>query len=491
MMLRTGKALPSFQIAFFLPFPGTRQNYNGGTSSRGISFYYGNLISNCHKLRALSSGNPSSLKNSAVSVSNASQSSQPELLGKPTVIAPKKANDDETKKEDDETKKEDDDPENRATESYMDVFSSFSNLEEDEFHQEEQEVGVEFYDPKVGDWVLGVVVSGDANRIQVNIGSDVLATMLTKELLPLHGDDMKRMLCQLPTEKKEPFAPGTIGIVKDEEALSPGPPPGRPVVDLGTVLCAEVLGRTMGGKPLLSSRRVTRRIAWQRVRQIQQLKEPINIYISEWNTGGLVTRIEGLRAFLPKTELVNKPYDNFAALKINVGRQINVLIIRVDEENGELIISEREAWDMKYLHEGTLLEGSIRRIFSYGAEVRVDGTSISGLLHISQISRARVPSVKELFSEGEKVKVMVVHSMFTNRISFSTAGLECEEGLILFNKQRVFDEAEQMAAAYRQKLNPLRGMNRRESFLDDVDMFRDGAECYANWSCLEFEPERE
>lgn len=484
MILGTGKALPSFQIAFFLHFPRTQQNYNGGRSSRGIPFYHGNLISNCHKLCALSFGNPSSLNNSAVSVSNASQSGQPELIGKPTVIVPKKANDDETKKEEDE-------PDNRAAESYMDVFRSFSNLEEDEFDQGEQEVGVEFYDPKVGDWVLGVVVSGDANRIQVNIGSDVLATMLTKELLPLYGHDMERMLCQLPTEKKEPFASGTIGIVKDEEALSLGPPTGRPVVDLGTVLCAEVLGRTLGGKPLLSSRRVTRRIAWQRVRQIQQLKEPINIHISEWNTGGLVTRIEGLRAFLPKTELVNKPNDNFAALKINVGRQINVLIIRVDEENGELIISEREAWDMKYLREGTLLEGSIRRIFSYGAEVRVDGTSISGLLHISNISHARVPSVKELFSEGEKVKVMVVHSMFTNRISFSTAALECEEGLILFNKQRVFDEAVQMSAAYRQKLNPVRGMNRRESFPDNADMFREGAECYANWSWLEFEPERE
>lgn len=484
MVVETGKALPSIQIVFYLHFQRTQHNYNGGRRSRAISLKNRNPISNCHKLRALSFGAPSSLNNSTVSVSNALQSSQPELLGKPTVVVPKKA------KEKEIAKKEDD-PENRAMDSYMDVFRSFRKSEEDEFDQGEQELGVEFYDPKVGDWVLGVVVSGDANRIHVNIGSDVLATMLTKELLPLYDDEMKRILCELPAEKEEPFAPGTIGIVKEEDSLSPGPPPGRPVVDMGTVLCAEVLGRTLGGKPLLSSRRVMRRIAWQRVRQIQQLKEPINVYISEWNTGGLVTRIEGLRAFLPKTELVNKPYDNFAALKVNVGRQISVLIIRVDEENGELIVSEREAWDMKYLREGTVLEGSIRRIFSYGAQVRVDGTSISGLLHISNISRARVPSVKELFTEGEKVKVMVVHSMFTNRISFSTAGLESEEGLILFNKQKVFDEAEQMAATYRQKLNPVPGMHRRESFPEDAAIFRDGAECYANWSWLEFETKME
>lgn len=258
MLVVTGKALPSVQIVFYLRFQHTQQNCNGGRRSRAISFNHRNLISNCHKLRALSFGAPSSLNDSTVSVSNALQSSQPELLGKPTVVVPKKA-------KEKEAEKKEDDAENRSMDSYMDVFRSFPKSEEDEFDQGEHELGVEFYDPKVGDWVLGVVVSGDANRIHVNIGSDVLATMLTKELLPLYDDEMKRILCELPAEKKEPFAPGTIGIVKEEDSLSPGPPPGRPVVDMGTVLCAEVLGRTLGGKPLLSSRRVTRRIAWQRV----------------------------------------------------------------------------------------------------------------------------------------------------------------------------------------------------------------------------------
>ncbi|KAL3596276.1 hypothetical protein D5086_007913 [Populus alba] len=50
---------------------------------------------------------------------------------------------------------------------------------------------------------------------------------------------------------------------------------------------------------------------------IKDLNEPIEIKISEWNTGGLLARIEGLRAFLPKAELMNR-VNNFKELKENV-----------------------------------------------------------------------------------------------------------------------------------------------------------------------------
>lgn len=80
--------------------------------------------------------------------------------------------------------------------------------------------------------------------------------------------------------------------------------------------------------------------------QIKQLNEPIEVTITEWNTGGILTRIEvslcslsmslacsccppvsiitlctlivqGLRAFLPKTELMGR-VNNFTDLKENV-----------------------------------------------------------------------------------------------------------------------------------------------------------------------------
>ncbi|KAL2326176.1 hypothetical protein Fmac_025234 [Flemingia macrophylla] len=50
--------------------------------------------------------------------------------------------------------------------------------------------------------------------------------------------------------------------------------------------------------------------------QIKQVGEPIEVIITEWNAKGLLTRIEGLRAFLPKGELV-KRVNRFTELKEN------------------------------------------------------------------------------------------------------------------------------------------------------------------------------
>ncbi|KAG6742225.1 hypothetical protein POTOM_055515 [Populus tomentosa] len=160
---------------------------------------------------------------------------------------------------------------------------------------------------------------------------------------------------------------------------------------------------------------------------IKDLNEPIEIKISEWNTGGLLARIEGLRAFLPKAELMNR-VNNFKELKENVkcntleflvGRQIYMLIKRINESNNELILSEREAWEMINLREGTLLEGTVKKLFPYGAQVRIGETNRSGLLHVSNITRARISSVSDLLIVDEKVKVLVAKSMFPDKISLS------------------------------------------------------------------------
>eukprot|EP00262_Sarcandra_glabra_P006513 TRINITY_DN18843_c0_g1_i1.p1 TRINITY_DN18843_c0_g1~~TRINITY_DN18843_c0_g1_i1.p1 ORF type:complete len:506 (-),score=60.33 TRINITY_DN18843_c0_g1_i1:90-1607(-) len=351
-------------------------------------------------------------------------------------------------------------------------------------------VCVEYYDPKPGDFVVGIVVSGNENKLDVNVAADRLGTMLTKELLPLYDKDLNYHLCDLGKDAEEFMVPGKVGIVKDNDALSGGLVPGRPVVETGTVVFAEVVGRTLSGRPLLSTRRLIRRVAWYRVRQIKQLNEPIEVRITEWNTGGLLTRIEGLRAFLPKAELMNR-VNNFTDLKENVGRQIFVKISRIDEINNDLIISEREAWDMLHLQDGTLLEGTVRKIFPYGAQVRIGETNRSGLLHISNITRSRITSVSDLLTVDEKVKVLVVKSMFPDKISLSIADLESEPGLFLSNKEKVFSEAEEMAKKYRQKLPTVSATRKLDPLPSDVLPFDDEARLYSNWSWFKFERKNE
>lgn len=217
-----------------------------------------------------------------------------------------------------------------------------------------------------------------------------------------------------------------------------------------------------------------------------QLDEPIEVKIYEWNTGGLLTRIEGLRAFLPKFELVDR-INTFTDLKNNVGRSVRVCVIRLDKETNDFIISEKKAWEMTYLKEGTLLQGNVRKIFPYGAQVRITGTNRSGLLHISNISQGRVLSVSDVLKIDDEVKVLVIKSNASDKIALSIAELESAPGLFLSDKMKVFSEAEGMAKRYQEQL-PVVSQNSKL----DYDLpggtipFDNEAALYANWKWFKF-----
>ncbi|OIT35707.1 PREDICTED: uncharacterized protein LOC109243008 [Nicotiana attenuata] len=362
--------------------------------------------------------------------------------------------------------------------------------EEQKVHSVEEEskkISVEYYEPKPGDLVVGVVVSGNENKLDVNVGADLLGTMLTKDVLPLYDKEMGYLLCDLEKDAEEFLVRGKMGIVSYDEAVESGESmSGKPVVEPGTVLFAEVLGRTLSGRPLLSTRRLFRRIAWHRVRQIKQLNEPIEVKITEWNTGGLLTRIEGLRAFLPKADLMNR-VNSYTELKENVGRRINVLITRINEETNDLILSEKEAWQMLNLQEGVLVEGTVKKLFPFGAQIRIGETNRSGLLHISNVTRGEITSINNLLAVDEKVKVMVVKSMFPDKISLSIAELESEPGLFLKDKEKVFSEAKEMAKKYRQNLRTVSATRKPEPLPTDRLPFEDEESLYANWKWFKFE----
>lgn len=168
-----------------------------------------------------------------------------------------------------EVEKEEEDNEVLEVSEEKDYVSDETEKREDEEKEEEdKKVNVEYYEPKPGDFVVGVVVSGNENKLDVNVGADLLGTMLTKEVLPLNGREMENLLCDVDRDAESFMVDGKMGIVRNDEAMSGVPISGRPVVETGTILFAEVLGRTLSGRPLLSTRRLFRRIAWHRVRQV-------------------------------------------------------------------------------------------------------------------------------------------------------------------------------------------------------------------------------
>lgn len=175
--------------------------------------------------------------------------------------------------QEDETKPEIQQPKADLT-PFLHLFSNGVSNEEAPYDEqaseerpqdEERNLAGLYYDPKAGDLAIGVVVSGDENKIEVDVGADKPGIMLKKEIMPLYDEETKHLACDLEGDGFKGYI-GKMGIVRDEVGMSRGA--GKSVLEIGTVVYGEVLGRTLGGRPLLSSRRLFRRLAWHRVRQV-------------------------------------------------------------------------------------------------------------------------------------------------------------------------------------------------------------------------------
>lgn len=107
-------------------------------------------------------------------------------------------------------------------------------------------------------------------------------------------------------------------------------------------------------------------------------------------------------------ERVNKPAD---ALK--VGQEVKVKVLSVDAEKGRISLSIKqtlpEPWEQvpEQIAEGDVLEGTVKRLTSFGAFVEVL-PGVEGLVHISQISHKHIATPNEVLTSGEKVQVKVL-----------------------------------------------------------------------------------
>ena len=107
-------------------------------------------------------------------------------------------------------------------------------------------------------------------------------------------------------------------------------------------------------------------------------------------------------------ERVNKPAD-----ALNVGQEVKVKVLSVDAEKGRISLSIKqtlpEPWEQvpEQVAEGDVLEGTVKRLTSFGAFVEVL-PGVEGLVHISQISHKHIATPNEVLTSGEKVQVKVL-----------------------------------------------------------------------------------
>ncbi|MGI1826578.1 30S ribosomal protein S1 [Ligilactobacillus salivarius] len=124
-------------------------------------------------------------------------------------------------------------------------------------------------------------------------------------------------------------------------------------------------------------------------------------------------------------ERVNKPAD---ALK--VGQEVKVKVLSVDAEKGRISLSIKqtlpEPWEQvpEQVAEGDVLEGTVKRLTSFGAFVEVL-PGVEGLVHISQISHKHIATPNEVLTSGEKVQVKVLNvDAADHRLALSIKALQ-------------------------------------------------------------------
>jgi small subunit ribosomal protein S1 len=106
---------------------------------------------------------------------------------------------------------------------------------------------------------------------------------------------------------------------------------------------------------------------------------------------------------------------------------------------------------MNRLEVGEVVIGTVRGIKPYGAFIDIGG--VSGLLHISEISHDHIDTPHSVFNVNDEVKVMIIDlDAERGRISLSTKQLEPEPGDMVKNPQVVYDNAEAMAAKFREQM---------------------------------------
>ena len=204
-------------------------------------------------------------------------------------------------------------------------------------------------------------------------------------------------------------------------------------IAVGDVVNAMVISPDNGaGQVLLSIKHADNILAWDFLTEAKENAQVFNVKITEAVKGGVVTYLKGIRAFIPASGLAPTYVENTEEF---VGKHISVRIIEVDEDDKKLILSaksvlrEEEAKmteeKMSKIAIGTVMTGKVERLENYGAFVRLpDG--LSGLVHISQMSEKRIKHPKEVLSENDEVKVMVI-DIKDGKLSLSmTKALESE-----------------------------------------------------------------
>lgn len=251
-----------------------------------------------------------------------------------------------------------------------------------------------FIAPKIGALVTGTVVSIARHKILVDIGS----------------------VC--------------TGIISGVEiADSSGTAKG---VQVGDTIQAVVIGEENDqGQFILSLKRASQETTWESFIVLYKNQKTTHVKIVEANKGGLLIEQDGIRGFIPVSQLTPEHYPRvsgadpekiLARLQKLIGQSLEVKVINVDFPERRLILSEKAAFSdarQKVIDElkvGQAIDGTVSGVVNFGIFVNYKG--VEGLVHISEIAWGHVTAPNEYAKVGDIIKVLII-GIEGDKVSFS------------------------------------------------------------------------
>jgi small subunit ribosomal protein S1 len=236
---------------------------------------------------------------------------------------------------------------------------------------------------------------------------------------------------------------GTVLIIKKHEVLIDLGPHGVGLVprreigfsralEIGDPVTASIVDPELeNGQVLLSLRKAAKDKGWDELVVKMESGEIIDVSPYDANRGGLLVEYDGVRGFLPVSQLSAEHYPRVGSsdkeeilqrLNSLINQNLKVRILDADRKANKLIFSEKEAVKeglaarFEKLAIGDSVQGVATGVVDYGVFVNVEG--IEGLVHISEISWERVNNPNDYVKVGQTIEAKII-AIDKDRLSLS------------------------------------------------------------------------
>ncbi len=161
-------------------------------------------------------------------------------------------------------------------------------------------------------------------------------------------------------------------------------------------------------------------VDWQRVRDLYDQDEIVDLRVQGYNRGGLLVEGDGIQGFVPVSHLIEMPTgvdeeERRAILTGYVGRTLKLKVIECEPDQDRVVFSERAALAgegrrkilFDALKPNEIVSGCVTNVTDFGVFVDLGG--LEGLIHVSELSWGRVQHPSDILKVGEEIEALVLH----------------------------------------------------------------------------------